>query len=167
MCGGRKVKKCSDVEPECTLTFVLQLSSGQAEKRRQTPAPISHWRSLVLLCYCGFFFFFTLHHNNKCRVYFCSADMYSSTFKNDLKQMKVPDDMKGSIVHVVNYTVIKHSLSIESYIWHRHSGWPFLTSLNFQRFFSMCLCVTSYHISLTANNRKRSPSTALLMPLSF
>lgn len=38
--------------------------------------------------------------------------MYSSTFKNDLKQMKVPDDMKGSIVHVVNYTVIKHSLSI-------------------------------------------------------
>lgn len=70
----------------------------------------------MLLCYCGFFFFFTLHHNNKCRIYFCSANMYSSTFKNDLKQMKVPDDMKGSIVHVVNYTVIKHSLSIESYI---------------------------------------------------
>lgn len=121
----------------------------------------------VIVLLWVFFFFFTLHHNNKCRIYFCSANMYSSTFKNDLKQMKVPDDMKGSIVHVVNYTVIKHSLSIESYIWHRHSGWPFLTSLNFQRFFSMCLCVTSYHISLTANNRKRSPSTALLMPLSF
>lgn len=144
--------------------------SSHLDKQKNADKHLHQYLTEGHLCYCvivGFFFFFTLHHNNKCRIYFCSANMYSSTFKNDLKQMKVPDDMKGSIVHVVNYTVIKHSLSIESYIWHRHSGWPFLTSLNFQRFFSMCLCVTSYHISLTANNRKRSPSTALLMPLSF
>lgn len=144
--------------------------SSHLDKQKNADKHLHQYLTEGHLCYCvivGFFFFFTLHHNNKCRIYFCSANMYSSTFKNDLKQMKVPDDMKGSIVHVVNYTVIKHSLSIESYIWHRHSGWPFLTSLNFQRFFSMCLCVTSYHISLTANNRKQSPSTALLMPLSF
>lgn len=144
--------------------------SSHLDKQKNADKHLHQYLTEGHLCYCVivvFFFFFTLHHNNKCRIYFCSANMYSSTFKNDLKQMKVPDDMKGSIVHVVNYTVIKHSLSIESYIWHRHSGWPFLTSLNFQRFFSMCLCVTSYHISLTANNRKRSPSTALLMPLSF
>lgn len=141
--------------------------NSHLDKQKNADKHLHQYLTEGHLCYCGFFFFFTLHHNNKCRIYFCSADMYSSTFKNDLKQMKVPDDMKGSIVHVVNYTVIKHSLSIKSYSWHRRSGWPFLTSLNFQRFFSMCLCVTSYHISLTANNRKRSPSTALLMPLSF